>query len=390
LFTESCFAEEFLRWAWPLLLQCCSFPRRPVAIPAMMSVPRDAISFISLAEAHGVLGHFAAVLADFPDLQIPSSLVDPLRVHKRAHLLANLAMTGELFRVLALFQQHNIECVVVKGPVLSLRAYDEPTVRRYSDLDLIVRQRDIPRAAEVLAQIGYSSRISEEAIRTGRIPGEYNFRGQDGKVILELHTERTLRYFPLPLPVESYFQSKTAVYLDRRPIPVLSAEHEFVLISVHGGTHFWERLMWISDVAAMVHNRPELDWNRIQRCAADVGAERMVGVALLLAQRLLQVKVPPEMQEYIASDLMVLRLVGRIEKWLPFAGWATPRIGERAWFRFQMPGNVFSGAAYLTRLSLSTTQDDWAGDSGGAVSHFAAILRRPFRLARKYRRHPDS
>ena len=390
MFTESCFAEEFLRWAWPLLLQCCSFPRRPVAIPAMMSVPRDAISFISLAEAHGVVGHFAAVLADFPDLQIPSSLVDPLRVHKRAHLLANLAMTGELFRVLALFQKHTIECVVVKGPVLSLRAYDEPTVRRYSDLDLIVRQRDIPRTVEVLAQIGYSSRISEEVIRAGKIPGEYNFRGQDGNVILELHTERTLRYFPLPLPVESYFQSKTAVRLDGRPIPVLSAEHEFVLISVHGGTHFWERLMWISDVAAMVHNRPELDWNRIRRCAADVGAERMVGVALLLAQRLLQVKVPPEMQEYIASDLMVLRLVGRIEKWLPFAGWATPRIGERAWFRFQMPGNVFSGAAYLTRLSLSTTQDDWAGDSGGAVSHFAAILRRPFRLARKYRRHPDS
>jgi hypothetical protein len=390
LSTECYFAEEFLRWAWPLLLQCCSFPRRPVAIPAMMNVPRDAISFISLAEAHGVLGHFAAALADLPDRQIPPSLLDPLRVHQRTHLLANLAMTGELFRVLALFQQHNTECVVVKGPVLSLRAYDEPTVRRYSDLDLIVRHRDIARATEALVQIGYRSRISDEAIGAGKIPGEYNFRGQDGKMILELHTERTLRYFPLPLPIESYFQSKTAVYLDGRAIPVLSAEHEFVLISVHGGTHFWERLMWISDVAAMVHNRPELDWNRIQRCAADVGAERMVGVALLLAQRLLGVKIPAEMQRYVTGDPMPSRLVGKIEKWLPFAGWATPRIGQRAWFRFQMPGNVFSGAAYLTRLSLSTTQDDWAGDSGGAASHLAEILRRPFRLARKYRRNPDS
>jgi hypothetical protein len=147
--------------------------------------------------------------------------------------------------------------------------------------------------------------------------------------------------------------------------------------------------MWISDVAAMVHNRPELDWKRIQRCAADVGAERMVGVALLLAQRLLGVKIPEEMQEHVGSDHMVSRLVGKIEKWLPFAGRATPRIAERAWFRFQMPGNVFSGAAYLTRLSLSTTQDDWAGDSGGAASHFAEILRRPFRLARKYGGNPD-
>jgi hypothetical protein len=389
LFTEDCFAGEFLRWAWPLLLQFCSFPRRPVAIPATMNVPRDAISFISLAEAHGVFGHFVAVLADLPERQIPSSLLDPLRVHQRAHLLANLAMTGELFRVLALFQQHNIECVVVKGPVLSLRAYDEPTVRRYSDLDLIVRQRDIPRAVEALVQIEYRSRISEEAIGAGKIPGEYNFRGKDGKMILEVHTERTLRYFPQPLPIENYFQSKTVVYIDGRPIPVLSVEHEFVLISVHGGTHFWERLMWISDVAAMVHNRPELDWKRIQRCAADVGAERMVGLALLLAQRLLGVKVPPEIEEYVASDVMVARLVGRIEKWLPFAGWASPGIGERAWFRFQMPGNVFSGAAYLARLSFSTTEDDWAPDAG-ATSPFAEGLRRPFRLARKYRRNADS
>jgi Uncharacterised nucleotidyltransferase len=389
LFTESCFAEEFLRWAWPLLLQFCSFPRRPVAIPAMMNVPRDAISFISLAEAHGVLGHFVAGLADFPGRQIPSSLADPLRVHKRAHLLANLAMTGELFRVLALFQQHNIEGVVVKGPVLSLRAYDEPAARRYSDLDLIVRQRDIPRAVEVLAQIGYSSRISEEAIRAGKIPGEYNFRGQDGKMILELHTERTLRYFPLPLPVESYFQSKTAVYLDGRPIPVLSAEHEFVLISVHGGTHFWERLMWISDVAAMVHNRPELNWKNVRQSAADVGAERMVRAALLLSERLLGVRVPEEMKNDVTSDSSCSRLVDKIENWLPYAGSAAPSIGERAWFRFRICGNVFSGAAYLARLSFSTTEDDWALEAG-ATSPFGEGLRRPFRLARKYRRNADS
>jgi hypothetical protein len=388
LFTESCFAQEFLRWAWPLLLQFCSFPRRPVAIPAMMNLPRDAISFISLAEEHGVLGHFVAVLADFPGQQIPSSLVDPLRVHKSAHLLANLAMTGKLFRVLAVFQQHNIEGVFVKGPVLSLRAYDEPTARRYSDLDLIVRQRDIPRAAEVLAQIGYSSRISEEAIRAGKIPGEYNFRGQDGKMILELHTERTLRYFPLPLPVESYFQSKTAVYLDGRLIPVLSAEHEFVLISVHGGTHFWERLMWISDIAAMVHNRPELNWKNVRQSAADVGAERMVRVALLLSERLLGVRVPEEMKNEVAGDSSCSRLVDKIENWLPYAGSAAPSIGERAWFRFRICGNVFSGAAYLARLSFSTTEDDWALEAG-ATSSLAEGLRRPFRLARKYRRNAD-
>jgi len=383
------FGNDFLHREWPLLLDSCWLPRDPAKISAMVDVVRDADSFICLAEAHGVLGHFAAVLGGLPGFQIPSSFLDSLRVHQRAHLLSNLAMTAELFRILALFRQSEIECVVVKGPVLSLRAYGEPAVRQYADLDLLLRQKDIPRAAEILVAAGYDSRIPAEAIRGGKIPGEYRFRGLGTKIILELHTERTLRYFPLPLPIEKYFHSKTSVSLDGRPVPALSAEHEFILISVHGATHFWERLMWISDVAAMVHNHPELNWNYIRQSVAEVGAERMVRIALLLSERLLGVRVPAEMKNDVARDPECSQLVDKIEKWLPYAGSAAPSITQRAWFRFRIRGNVLSGAAYLARLSFSTTEDDWAPDAG-SPTRFAEVLRRPFRLARKYRRNPDS
>jgi hypothetical protein len=382
------FGNDFLLREWPLLIASCLLPRDPAKILAMVDVV-DADSFIGLAEAHGVLGHFTDVLAGIPGIQIPSSFLDSLRLHRRVHLLSNLAMTGELFRILEPLRQSEIECVVVKGPVLSLRAYGDPAVRQYADLDLLLRQKDIPRAAGILVDAGYDSRISAEVIGGGKIPGEYHFRGQGSKIILELHTERTLRYFPLPLPIEKYFQSKTSVSLDGRPIPALLAEHEFIFISVHGATHFWERLMWISDVAAMVHNHPELDWNLIRRLAAEVGAERMVHVALLLSERLLGVRVPEAMKNDVTRDSSCSRLVDKIEKWLPYAGSAAPSIGERAWFRFRIRGNVFSGGAYLARLSFSTTEDDWAPEAG-ASSPFAQGLRRPLRLARKYRRNADS
>jgi hypothetical protein len=355
----------------------------------MVDALSDADSFICLAQAHGVLGHFTAMLAGLPGLEVPSPFLDSLRAYQRVHLLTNLSMTAELFRILELFRQSQIECVVAKGPVLSQRAYGEPALRQYADLDLLLRQKDIPRAAEILVAAGRDSRIPHEAIRSGKIPGEYRFRGQNSKIILELHTERTLRYFPLPLPIEKYFHSKTSMSLDGRPVPALSAENEFILISVHGATHFWERLMWISDIAAMVHNHPELDWNYIRQSAAEVGAERMVRVALLLSERLLGVRVPEAMKSDVASDSSCSRLVDKIEKWLPYAGSAAPSIGARAWFRFRIRGNVFSGVAYLARLSFSTTEDDWAPEAG-AASPFAEGLRRPLRLARKYRRNADS
>jgi hypothetical protein len=382
------FGNDLLRREWPLLLDSCSLPRDPAKISALVAVIRDADSLIGLARAHGVLGHFTAALAGIPGFQIPSPFLDSLRVHQRAHLLSNLAKTAELFRVLELFRQSEIECAVVKGPVLSLRAYGEPAVRQYADLDLLLRQKDIPRAAEILVDAGYNSRISAEVIRSGKIPGEYRFCAQHTEIILELHTESTLRYFPSPLPIEKYFHSKTSLSLDGRSVPALSAEHEFVLISVHGATHFWERLMWICDVAAMVHNHPQLDWNLIRRSAAEAGAERMVRVALLLAERSLGVPIPKEMKNEVRRDSACLGLVRQIETWLPYAGFAAPSILPRAFFRFAIRGNAIAGLGYLARLSLSTTEEDWSSESAAPRLRWAEILRRPFRLAKKYRRGP--
>ena len=68
------------------------------------------------------------------------------------------------------------------------------------------------------------------------------------------------------------------------------------------------------------------------------------------------------------------------------AGYATRAIARRAVFRFRMPGSITAGAAYLTRLSLSTTEEDWSSEPAGPRSSLGEILWRPFRLAKKYRR----
>ena len=109
-----------------------------------MSEISDAESFVSLAEAHGVVGHLGTTFAAFSGPQIPSSFVGLLRTRQRAHALSSLAMAAQLFRILEIVQKSAIECVVVKGPVLSLRAYGDLSARQYADLDLLLRQRYPP------------------------------------------------------------------------------------------------------------------------------------------------------------------------------------------------------------------------------------------------------
>jgi Uncharacterised nucleotidyltransferase len=349
-------------------------------------------SFIVLAEAHGVVPHFSRALSAIePDpSQLSSRFFAALQERYRAHLFSTLTLTAELFRVLELLSQSPISCAIVKGPILALRAYGDPAARQYGDIDLLLHHSDVRRASEFLVAGGYESRIPAGAIKAGKTPGQYLFRRPGTSAVVELHTERTLRYFPRPLQIEEFSERRTSLPLDGRLIPALSAEDEFVLISIHGAKHFWERLMWISDVAAMVYNNPELDWERVRQSAADVGAERMVRLALLLAERLLRVPVPPEMKSEVVRDSTCLPIVRKIESWLPYAGYHSPRVAQRALFRLRMGGGLLAGASYLARLWFSTTEDDWSAGEEISRSRLSEILRRSVRLAKKYRRNSES
>ena len=380
------FGADFLNLEWPLLLECCSLPLNSAKISALVGTLRGSESLLRLADDHGVLAHLAAAFAKVPDGLISAALRDSLRSSHRRQVVFTLGMTAELLRVLQLLRQSGIAALAIKGPSLSVRAFGDPAMRRFADLDLLVRQEHMALAAQALCAAGYQSRIKPESIRAGKIPGEYLFWRLHTRINLELHTELTFRHFPRPIPLESYFLRQTSLFLDGYAVPVLSAEHEFLLLAVHGAKDFWARLMWISDVAAMVHNDRGLDWSILRESAAEVGATRMLRTALLLSERMLGVRVPDQMRQEVARDSNCARLVAQIETWLPYAGYVIPSVAERALFRFRIGESAMAGARYLARLLFSPSEEDWSADDGIGGTGLAQALRRPFRLAKKYRR----
>jgi hypothetical protein len=237
---------------------------------------------------------------------------------------------------------------------------------------------------------GYQAAVPLSAIDAGRIPGQYLFSKPDSKLLVELHNDLTLRYFPRPLPIEEFFARQVRVRLDAHEAPALSVEDELVLICIHGAKHFWERLIWIADVAALVSRQSSMDWERAAESAKAVGAERMLHTGLRLATDLLKVQLPEKVSATVQSDAAAAKLVERILTWLPAAGNAPPGLFERAAFRLRMCGGLTSAPAYLVRLLLSPTEEDWQEGSEESRHRFLEVLRRPFRLARKYGRDNKS
>src|SRR4029077_9652399 len=209
---------------------------------------------------HGVTGLLTERARDLEDVLNPPNIKQELADRQRAQTFFTLRITAELFRILERFTAEGIGAMVVKGPVLAVRAYGDPAMRSYGDIDLLVRQSNIRRATELMTSAGFTPVVPLIAIDAGKIPGQYLFSKTDTKLIIELHNALTLRFFPRRLPLEDFFARQVLVRLDTHEAPALSVEDELVLICIHGAKHFWERLMWIADVAALVTRQTDLDW----------------------------------------------------------------------------------------------------------------------------------
>jgi putative nucleotidyltransferase-like protein len=339
---------------------------------------------LELAEEHSVQGVVTERLKESGHLGMPADAWEKLQGSMRTQHLFTLSMTAELFRILDAFAQAGVETILVKGPIVSLLAYGDPAVRSYVDLDLLVRDRAILPASRIMTTLGFEADVPEVAILAAKIPGEYLFKRGGAQQIVELHTEKTFRYYPRPMRIEDLFARRRRVPLEGREIPALCLEDELVLNCIHGAKHFWERLMWPADIAAIVARHPEIAWERVRQAASEVGAERMVHVGLLLAESLLGVPVPAEMTANTNADRAARDLVRQVEAWLPTAGYKPPPLRQRAIFRLKMGGGGMRGTAYLVRLSLSPTEEDWTEGGEERGSRVWEAIKRPFRLRRKY------
>ena len=363
---------------------CVSPPAGQKDVLAALAQELNWDTLLELADEHGVQGMLARRLEETSYEGVPGSAREKLQRRVRARHLFSLSLSVELFRILDDFLKAQVEVICVKGPTVSQVAYGDPSLRSFGDLDLLVRHRDIQAVYERMQAMGFEPDIPPLAITAGKIPGEYVFRRTGTPRMVEFHTEKTFRHYPQPMRIDDMMARKRCVQLDGRGVPALILEDEVVFDCVHGGKDFWERLVWVADVAAIVARYPELNWENALQAAKAVGADRMLLAGVQLAREVLSSTIPERIAGAIQTDPQSRALCAKIRRWLPYAGYRSPGVVGRAAYRMQMAGGGIAGAAYLARLSFSSTEDDWEENGGGGKSWLWETLRRPFRLIRKY------
>jgi Uncharacterised nucleotidyltransferase len=271
--------------------------------------------------------------------------------------LRNMALSAELVRLLGILTGGGIEVIPYKGPVLANLVYGDVALRRFTDVDILVRDRDVVRTRDMLVASNYvggkNSHLgfifAENSCHVALLQPELNLS-------LEVHWALAPSYFPMALKGERLWQCLRKAPFAGIEVNAHCPEDLLLILAIHGGKHHWDRLIWIVDVAELIRQSPQLRWDWMLAEAARYGCRRMLQVGLWLAYEVLQAPVPDRVRNDWAADAAIVALGEEVLGLMgePAApSWDNPR------FDLRLRERVRDRLALRMGWALEPTDADW-------------------------------
>ncbi len=328
------------------------------------------------------------------DDQVPQEWLNRLRAEFDRNAIFNLSMTGELLGLLDLFEGRGIEAIPFKGPSLSSLLYRDISLRQFLDLDVLVPLDRVSEVRDLLISRGYvpsrQMRPAEERAHI-RYQHHHHFYSPDRGINLEIHWRISPRIYSFDLEPSELRRRAKLVRIAGREVLSLSPEDTILILCEHATRHYWRRLAWICDVAALAAS-DEVEWKTAVQRARDLGCERVLFVGLLLAEELLKAPIPSEISGMLGEDETASSLAAEAVEMLfgdrsPPCGSADrlgSSIGEEL-FYIRARERLRDRSLYYLRRATYPTEEDWDRISLPEDLSFLYRLMRPFRMIGKYR-----
>jgi hypothetical protein len=213
----------------------------------------------------------------------------------RLNAIRNELLAVELTRILGLLGDAEIPVMPVKGIALAESLYGDPALRVCADIDILVPAKRFGEAFQILLSSGYEAGFSQ--------PRLVGLLARYGKDCLLTRQDNVCSY-PLQLhcgliwggPTERSLAAELwsdAPRMAFRGVPAfaLSADWEFLYLTLHAARHGLLPLKWLVDIDRFC-SRCTLKWEKVKDRAKLLGWERAVQSSLSACATLLNTRVP--------------------------------------------------------------------------------------------------
>ena len=209
----------------------------------------------------------------------------------------NQAMAKELSDILQMLDANGIPAIAYKGPTLAAAIYGDPALREFGDLDILLRRQDVLPAKSLLQAHGYVPEYGlKPAGEAGFLRSSMQYHlvmvGGPGAVMVELHWKTDADFPVEPEADNQWWADLGLASFGEGRVRCFATEELLLILCLHGSKHAWGSLGWLVDVAELIRQHPDLEWEWITTKAAQLTCARRLMVGLYLAHHLLDTPLP--------------------------------------------------------------------------------------------------
>ena len=188
----------------------------------------------------------------------------------------------------AAFAEAGIRMISMKGPMLAMELYGDPSLRTSRDLDLMVDEEDLDRAGEILTAMGYEEEVHSFTATPLRqkfyrlVEHEKHVVYNRGDICIELHWQTDYQReqsFP------ELWERREERQLMGRPVALLGPDDRYPALIIHAAEHGFLRLRWLLDLYEL-QKKPGFSWERVYKQMDAQGLGSVLLETLLVMHRL--------------------------------------------------------------------------------------------------------
>ncbi len=199
-------------------------------------------------------------------------------------------MIKELSKISKLFHKEGISFIVLK----KFSLYNLIGARQSADIDLLIKKRNLLRATSILKKNNYSyneeRRNKEYWIKKGHHLPLIN---KHNHIKIELHWRIDLKYSPFKIKNRDLWRDSIEQNIKGLRVITLSYEQTVIHLAIHSLYNHKAMDIWpdIKSISLIIKKIP-LDWDRLWYYSNRWKTDNFVYIALSLAQKEFNVKLP--------------------------------------------------------------------------------------------------
>ena len=317
--------------------------------------------------------------------RVPEDVMCTLKDYYFINTQRNLLFMGELCRLVKIFQSENISLIPYKGPILSIQAYGNISLREFGDIDIFIDKKDFNIVKRILLHENYETVMNLNESKESeyiKFQREYKFRNIDNNVLLEIQWNPI--GFSFSLPNFNYFPVNNfkSISLNELDVETFTDEDLILILSIHVAGHMWSRLSWLFDLAELIKRSETIDWNQIMEKSHYLSIKRILFLNLSLSKKLFNLELPFEVQSYIDNDEILEDLEKQVLKLI-----FTPEkasIFNKVKLRFNLRENKMDGLKDILKIIIIPRSDEWSSfEDNNFSTKIMYFIKRPIQILRR-------